>query len=493
MHRFYITTPIYYVNDKPHIGHLYTNVIADTIARFKRLDGFKVFFSTGTDEHGQKVAIAAKNKNLHSQDFVNTMSQYFRNFNHDFYITSDTFVRTSEATHKDYVRGLWLSLLKGNHVYQGKYSGWYSFKDESFFQESEVINKKAISTGNSVKWIEEDCFFFKLSQWQQPLLEYYKSHPFFIRPLNRKNEVVSFVKSGLKDLCITRLSSRWGIRVPGNTGHVFYVWFEALLSYLSALDKKVDFWPVDIHVVGKDILRFHAIYWPAILMSLGLKLPKTIISHGWLLQNGKKISKSSGKTIDPYAFTNICSTDYYRFYLIRQVPLDRDIHFSVLDLKLRVNSELVNKLGNLLHRVCSLIFFHCNGFIPCPGSFQYEDTLILSKAYSLVVVVREAVNTQDLRKALDVLIKLVIDANIYIVDNKPWDHHILRRSTVLYSLSEVLRIVFILLQPFIPELAAQALDYLGIQDRSFSFIDKKFAITPGKKVMKPRIIFKKIL
>ena len=493
MKKFYITTPIYYVNDKPHIGHLYTNIVTDVIARFKRLDGYNVLFSTGTDEHGQKVEQAAKKKNTLSQNFVNNISKKFINFSNDFNISNNIFIRTSDKKHKNFVKNFWFDLIKRKQIYRGKYKGWYSIRDESYIHDHEIIHNKTTHYSD-IEWLEENCYFFKLSNWRDKLLKFYKKNPYFIKPEKRKNEVVSLIKSGLKDLCISRSSFRWGINVPKHEKHILYVWFEALLNYLSLIEKNNITWPVNLHIIGKDILKFHAIYWPAILMASKLKLPKAIFAHGWWLKNGKKISKSTGNIIDPYEIKNSYSSDYCRYYFIKEINFGNDGNFSNCSFINRINYEFVNKVGNLIYRFSTLIANKYRSLIPKPIQFEEQDKLLLIRCYAITDIIRGLIDKYELKKALDLIIDLTTLANIFINNNKPWQNNNLTRiKNSLYVISEVTRVISILLQPFTPELATQVLDYFCITKRNFNVINTQHSIKTEKKIKKPEIFFKKIL
>ena len=360
---YYITTPIYYVNDKPHIGHAYTTLACDVLARFKRLDGFDVTFLTGTDEHGQKVEKAAFSRGVSPQDFTDEVSQNFRDLTAQMNFSNDDFIRTTETRHKLACQEMWNRLQTLGHIRLGNYAGWYSVRDEAFFTENEVVDGKA-PTGAPVDWVEEPSYFFNLSQWQQPLLDFYEANPNFVGPESRFNEVKSFVKGGLRDLSVSRASFKWGIPVPGDPDHVMYVWLDALTNYITAsgwptdtelgdLAKYEKLWPADLHMVGKDILRFHAVYWPAFLMAAELPLPKRVYAHGWWTNEGQKISKSLGNVIDPNALTAQYGLDQTRYFLMREVPFGNDGDFSAAAITHRMNGDLANDLGNLCQRVLS--------------------------------------------------------------------------------------------------------------------------------------------
>ncbi|MEK9848844.1 MAG: methionine--tRNA ligase, partial [Rhodospirillaceae bacterium] len=364
--QFYITTPIYYVNDLPHIGHAYTTLACDVTARFKRLDGYDVFFLTGTDEHGQKVEKSAALAGVEPQAFTDRVSQNFLDLTKAMNFSQSQFIRTTETRHKEACQEIWRRLQDNGHIYLGKYSGWYAVRDEAFYDESELKTaedgKKTAPSGAEVEWVEEPSYFFDLSKWQDKLLDFYEKNPDFIAPQSRRNEVISFVSGGLKDLSISRTSFKWGVPVPNDPEHIMYVWLDALTNYLTATgfpgpynEGCADFWPADLHMVGKDILRFHAVYWPAFLMGAGIELPKRIFAHGWWTNEGQKISKSLGNIIDPYEISEKYGLDQVRFFLLREVPFGNDGDFSQNSMINRINSELANDLGNLLQRSLSMV------------------------------------------------------------------------------------------------------------------------------------------
>ncbi|MCL4167767.1 UNVERIFIED_CONTAM: hypothetical protein GTU68_053409, partial [Idotea baltica] len=360
--KYYVTTPIYYVNGAPHLGHAYTTVSTDALARFKRLDGYDVMFLTGTDEHGQKVEKAASVKGVDPQSFTDECSEIFKSLLTKLSVKNDDFIRTTEPRHKDYVKNIWKQMIENGDIYLDKYSGWYAVTDEAFYAESELIDGKA-PTGAVVEWVEEESYFFKLSKYQDKLIEFYEANPGFIKPESRRNEVMSFVKGGLRDLSVSRTSFNWGIDVPNDEKHIMYVWLDALFNYLSAIDTddKKDFWPCDVHVVGKDILRFHAVYWPAFLMSVGIELPKCIFAHGWLLVDGAKMSKSVGNVVDPVALVDEYGVDYMRYQILKEMPFGNDGSFSKNTFITKVNAELCNNIGNLIQRVVSFAHKNCDG------------------------------------------------------------------------------------------------------------------------------------
>lgn len=470
MDPFYITTPIYYVNDIPHIGHAYTTTVSDVMARFARLDGRSVKFLTGTDEHGQKVQKAAGEMDPHL--FVDRVSQNFRDLGAVMNFSTDDFIRTTETRHIAAAQAIWEKIESQGDIYLGTYSGWYALRDECFYTEDELVDGKA-PTGAPVEWVEELSYFFRLSAWQQPLLEWYESHPNFIGPASRRNEVISFVKGGLRDLSISRTSFSWGIPVPGDPRHIMYVWFDALTNYISALGypetQHTDFqtfWPAAFHMVGKDILRFHAVYWPAFLMAAGLTPPQRIFAHGFWTNDGKKMSKSLGNGIDPRALVQTYGVDAVRFFFLREVPFGQDGDFSHAAMVSRLNSDLANDLGNLVQRTLTLTVKNCDGKIPSPHSFQAEDSDLMNRARSLVKRLRPLIeDTQEFHKYCEEIWEIIRCANRYIELQAPWSlakTDSQRMETVLYTLLETLRCVGIVLQPVMPESAARMLDFLAV-------------------------------
>lgn len=500
---YYITTPIYYVNDVPHIGHAYTSVASDVIARFMRLRGFDVMFLTGTDEHGQKVEKAAINKNIDPQKFTDQTLASFRHLMTAMHISNDDFIRTTESRHKEAVAVFWQKLLDNGTIYEGFYEGWYAVRDEAFFDESELTSDGLASTGAPVEWVKEPSYFFNLSKWQDKLLEFYEANPDFIRPISRHNEVISFVKSGLKDLSVSRTTFNWGIKVPNNEKHVIYVWLDALANYISALgypDTQSNygkFWPADLHVVGKDILRFHAVYWPAFLMAVEIPLPKTVMAHGWWTNEGQKISKSLGNTIDPIKLIDEFGVDQVRYFLMREVTFGADGNFARSNLITRINSELSNKIGNLLQRTTAFVYKNNDGKV----SLLTQD--VIDKIYELPILKTASkfaeqnvllMEKTEINKILENIINLAEEANIYIDSEAPWN---LKKTDpdkmleVLYTLLEVLRYIAIMLLPFIPSSANKMLDQLGVnkEERLFKHLIRDYALRAGSDILEPTIIF----
>jgi methionyl-tRNA synthetase len=497
---YYITTPIYYVNDVPHIGHAYTTLACDAMARFKRLDGYQVLFLTGTDEHGQKVETAAKDRGLAPQEFTDQVSQNFRDLLPILNVSNDDFIRTTEKRHRVSAQTIWQKLMNNGHIYLDKYSGWYSLRDETYFTETELIDGNA-PTGAPVEWVEEESYFFDLSAWQEPLLDFYKKNPDFIAPRSRRNEVISFVNSGLRDLSISRTSFNWGITVPNNPEHIMYVWLDALTNYITAADfpeenapKYKQFWPADLHMVGKDILRFHAIYWPAFLMAADLELPKRVFAHGWWTNEGEKISKSIGNVIDPIELIKTFGLDQVRYFLLREVPFGNDGDFSQQSMIARINSDLSNDLGNLCQRVLSFVYKNGDKKIPQPANKLPEDQKLLRDAQGLITALRKHFDSQEFNLALEKIWTVIGAANRYIDTQAPWTlkkTDPVRMNTVLYTLIEVLRYLAITTQPVMPASANIMLDQLNVpaNERSFKYLTSTYKIKPGKKLEKPSPIF----
>eukprot|EP00560_Eucampia_antarctica_P002056 CAMPEP_0197833438 /NCGR_PEP_ID=MMETSP1437-20131217/19030_1 /TAXON_ID=49252 ORGANISM="Eucampia antarctica, Strain CCMP1452" /NCGR_SAMPLE_ID=MMETSP1437 /ASSEMBLY_ACC=CAM_ASM_001096 /LENGTH=580 /DNA_ID=CAMNT_0043437503 /DNA_START=150 /DNA_END=1892 /DNA_ORIENTATION=+ len=500
---FEITTPIYYVNDKPHIGHAYTSCACDVIARFMRLSGREVFFLSGTDEHGQKVESSADKKGMSPQEFVDEMSVSFRDLLKVLNISNDQFVRTTDTQHKEAVQHFWKTLVEKDAIYLGAYEGWYSIRDECYYTENELVDGKA-PTGAEVEWMaKEASYFFKLSEYEDRLLQYYEDNPDFIAPRSRKNEVIGFVKGGLRDLSISRTTFKWGVPVPGDDDHVMYVWIDALANYISALgypneDSKFSkFWPANLHIVGKDILRFHAIYWPAFLMAAGLPLPKRLFAHGWWTKDGEKISKSLGNTIDPVDLVEKYGVDQTRFFLMAEVGFGNDGDFSDEKMVQKVNTHLANELGNLCQRTLSMVYKNCGEAVPIEiGTYTAEDEAILAKAKELRDVTAGHISKQAIHKYTDTMIEMVWEANKYVDDMAPWvlkktDPE--RMATVLYVLMELLRRVAILYQPLIPASANSILDQLTVpeDERTFDHLETS-SINTGTSISKPIGVFPRI-
>ena len=504
---FYITTPIYYPSGKPHMGHAYSSILADIFARFKRLEGYNVHYLTGTDEHGLKIEREAKKNNKDTKAFCDEISVKFKDLTRILNLSNDDFIRTTEERHYKSVEEIWNRLIDSKDIYLGKYSGWYSISDEAYYEDDEIIeenNKKvAKSSGSSVDWVEEDSYFFKLSKWGDKLLELYKTNPKFILPASRRNEVIKFVEKGLKDLSVSRTSFSWGIPVPKNKKHIIYVWLDALTNYLSALnfpdtnDKLYkNFWPADIHLIGKDILRFHAIYWPAFLMASKLPLPKRVYGHGWILSDERKMSKSLGNILDPIDIINKYGIDQLRYYLTKEVSLGNDGNISLENLKKCINNDLANNFGNLCQRVFSFIEKNFKGKIPkkikdnsIDKSFNDEITKDLK---SLI----ELMDNQDLNSYIKKVVDFSFNANKYFNDNEPWSlkkSDSERMGDIVSSITKQILNITLLLSPIIPKSCEVILDTLIIkkEDRVIDSI-KKDVLNYDVPIKKNEILFKKV-
>ena len=505
--KFYITTPIYYPSAKPHMGHAYSSIIADFFARFKRIDGYDVHFLTGTDEHGLKIQRSAEKQNIEPLKFCNQISQTFRELSKTLNLTNTDFIRTTEERHKNTVQYLWNELEKNDDIYLSKYSGWYSISDEAFYNEDEIEDidgsKRSITSKSSVEWIEEESYFFRLSKWEKPLLDYYEKHPDFISPDSRKNEVISFVKSGLKDLSVSRKSFSWGIQVPNNKDHVIYVWLDALTNYISALnypDKNdplfKDFWPASIHLIGKDILRFHAVYWPAFLLAAKIELPSKVYGHGWILSDNEKMSKSKGNILDPIEIINQYGLDPLRYYLIKEVSFGNDGNISQDRLEDCINSDLANNFGNLCQRVTAFAIKNCNSLIPEKIEFNNDDLEILNKYKDNIEIIRNKIDCQDVNFYIDNIINSLFAANKYFNDQEPWKKKddIVRLNTIVYTTLEIVRKISYLLFPIIPESSLKALKIFNLEEKdiNLSSIERHEFLVKGDKINKIDILFKKI-
>jgi methionyl-tRNA synthetase len=504
---YYITTPIYYPSAKPHIGHAYSSIIADFFARFKKIDGYDVHFLTGTDEHGLKIQRAAEKQSIDPLLFCDKISKTFRDLSYTLNLSNNDFIRTTEDRHIKSVQFLWNLLEKNGDIYLSKYSGWYSVSDEAFYSEDEIEEvdgkKKAISSKSPVEWMDEESYFFKLSRWEKPLLDYYEDNPDFISPISRKNEVLSFVKSGLRDLSVSRKSFSWGIPVPNNTEHVIYVWLDALTNYISALnypdtkDKMYKkFWPASLHLIGKDILRFHAIYWPAFLLAAKLPLPKKIYGHGWILSGEEKMSKSKGNILDPIEIINKYGLDPLRYYLIKEVSFGNDGNISQERLEDCINSDLANNFGNLCQRVTAFTIKNCDGKIPNQIEFKDCDLKILDKFKVNLNLIRDKIDNQDINFYINFIINTLFETNKYFNDQEPWNKkdNILRLNTIIYTTLEIVRKISFMLYPIIPQSSLKALKIFSIAENEieFSSLENHYYLNSNKKISKIDILFKKI-
>lgn len=505
---FYITTPIYYVNDKPHIGHTYTNIIASVINNYKKSQGVESFFLSGTDEHGLKIESSARKAGLEPQEFVDKICKAFEDLLKITNSGNDDFIRTTSQRHKDFVIYFWKELEKNGYIYLAKYSGYYSIRDEAFYKEEELIDGKA-PTGADVEWVEEDSYFFRLSAFGDKLLKFYKENPDFIKPRSRYNEVINFVKSGLRDLSISRTSFNWGIKAPSDEKHVIYVWLDALVNYLSGIDYYTDnpskkekanlLWNNVLHIVGKDIIKFHGIYWPAFLMANNIALPKRIIAHGWWTNNGEKISKSLGNVIDPFPLIEEFGADAIRYFLIREIKIGRDGDFSKARLIERNNTELANKIGNLVQRILSFAYKNTNQSIPSINitiDEIYENSEILTGILEKNIPnIDNHINKFEINEILDIILNIVDEANIYIDQKAPWKlkDNKDKMNIILYTSIEIIRYIAILISPIIPVSANKILDQINVpqHNRKLQNCTMEFHVKPEIKINKPEIIFKK--
>ncbi|MEM9224841.1 MAG: methionine--tRNA ligase, partial [Pseudomonadota bacterium] len=432
--RFTISTAISYPNGPPHIGHAYELIATDAIARFKRLDGFDVHFCTGTDEHGQKMVETAAKAGITPEELADRNTPLFRKMADVLGSSQDDFITTREERHVRASVAIWQAMADAGDIYLDQYGGWYSVRDEAFFAESElevVDGERRAPSGAPVQWMEEPSYFFRLSAFQDRLLELYEQNPRFVGPATRLNEVVAFVKGGLRDLSISRTSLKWGVPVPGDPDHVMYVWVDALTNYLTSVgypddpERVARFWPADVHVIGKDILRFHAVYWPAFLMSAGIEVPDRVFGHGFLFNAGEKMSKSVGNVLDPFDLADAFGVDPLRHYLLREVPFGQDGNYSVEGFVTRVNADLANDIGNLAQRSLSMIAKHCGGKVPARTSLSPEDEALLQRVDGLLDICRNAVDGQALHGALGAIFDTVSETNRYFAAQEPW---VLRKS-----------------------------------------------------------------
>ena len=504
---YYITTPIYYPSAKPHMGHAYSSIIADFFARFKRIQGFNVFYLTGTDEHGQKIERAAKDQNKDPLTFCDEISKTFKNLTTTLNLSNNDFIRTTEERHKKSAINIWKILEEKEEIYLSKYSGWYSVSDEAFYTEDEIetvenvkISKQSRST---VEWVEEESYFFKLSKWQEPLLKFYEKNQNFILPESRKNEVVSFVKSGLKDLSVSRKSFKWGIPVPSNNDHVMYVWLDALTNYLSALNyPNIDdnlyksFWPADLHLIGKDILRFHAVYWPAFLLAAQITPPKRVYGHGWILSGDEKMSKSKGNILDPLEIVKTYGLDPLRYYLIKEVSFGNDGNISKEKLESCINSDLANNYGNLCQRVIS--FCEKNADLKVGNNINLieDDIFQLSKFTDNYSNIIKFVDNQDINSYINFVVERLFAANKYFNDQEPWNkkEDKIRLNSIIYTSLELIRKITILLYPIIPQTALKVMKIFNYNEEHLKVETIKINnfIKKGLNLNKIGILFKKI-
>lgn len=503
--KFYLSTAISYPNGAPHIGHAYEALASDVVARFKRLDGYDVFFLTGTDEHGQKMQQTASKNGMSAAEFADQQAPLFREMVEDLGCSNDDFIRTTESRHIASCQEIWRRMDANGDIYKDAYAGWYSVRDEAYYAENETnLNPDGVRVGpqgSPVEWVEEESYFFRLSAYEQKLLDHYAENPSFIGPDERRNEVTSFVKSGLRDLSISRTTFDWGVPVPGDENHVMYVWVDALTNYITGVGFPDDnaasfqrYWPADLHVIGKDIVRFHSVYWPAFLMSAGIELPKRVFGHGFLFNKGEKMSKSVGNVIDPKGLITHYGLDQVRYFFLREVPFGRDGNYSHEAIVGRINADLANDLGNLAQRSLSMIAKNLAGAMPNPGAFSEADIAILAASGDLLKKARGHMDALALHLLLTDIWAVVADANRYFAGQEPWalkKTDPTRMETVLYVTAEVLRRVAILIQPVMPGAASNMLDSLGVAEdrRTFEFIDVENAVEAGTPLPKPAPVF----
>ncbi len=502
---FYITTAISYPNGPPHIGHAYEAIATDAIARFMRLDGYDVYFLTGTDEHGMKIQQTGAKEGLTPHQLLERNVPLFKAMVARMGCSNDDFIRTTEERHHRSSEEIWRRMEKNGDIYLDKYAGWYSVRDEAYYAENEThLNEQKLrvssKSGTPVEWVEEESYFFRLSAYQDKLLKLY-ARPNYVLPKERLNEVASFVRGGLQDLSISRTTFDWGIRVPGNDKHIMYVWVDALTNYITGVGFPDDnsamfkrYWPAALHVIGKDIVRFHAVYWPAFLMSAGVAVPQRIFSHGFLFNRGEKMSKSVGNVIDPFALADAYGVDQLRYFLLREVPFGQDGNYNHEAIVARINADLANDLGNLAQRSLTMIVKQCGGVLPQPGELSPNDKTILAAADAMIGRAREAMQTQQLHQLLNLVWSVVADANRYFAGEAPWalvKSDPKRMASVLYVTAEVLRQVAILTQPVMPSASAKLLDLLAIpaNERDFSTLAGARRIAPASKLPVPAPVF----
>lgn len=505
---FYITTAIAYPNGAPHIGHAYEYIATDAIARFKRLDGFDVRYLTGTDEHGLKMAQTAAAEGIPTAELARRNSDAFQAMQEKLGASFDRFIRTTDADHIEASIEIWKRMDAAGDIYLDSYSGWYSVRDERFYTSDELEtradgNKYSIETGTPVTWTEEQTYFFRLSAYAERLLAHYQAHPEFIGPDVRRNEVVSFVSGGLRDLSISRTTFDWGVPVPGHPDHVMYVWVDALTNYLTGAgfpdtdsESFRKYWPADLHMIGKDIIRFHTVYWPAFLMSAGIELPRRVFVHGFLLNSGEKMSKSVGNVVDPFALIDAFGLDQVRYFLLREVPFGQDGSYNEDAIIGRINADLANEFGNLAQRSLSMVNKNLDGQVPEPGAFTDADRELLSIAEELLPKVRAYFEVPAMHQALEAIWAMLGAANRYFSAQEPW---VLRKSeaqadqdrfrTVLYVTLEVVRVAALLVQPVMPTSAAKLLDLLGQPESQRDFSAVGTRIAPGTTLPAPTGVF----
>lgn len=503
--KYYITTPIYYPSANFHIGHCYTTIIADAIARYKRLTGYDVFFQTGTDEHGEKIEKKAKEVGVTPKEYVDKIIEDAKDLWSSLNISYDYFIRTTDAQHVESVQKIFKKLYDQGDIYKGEYKGLYCVPCESFWTESQLVDGKCPDCGRDVKEVSEEAYFFKLSAYQDRLVKFYDEHPDFILPLSRKNEMLNnFIKPGLEDLCVSRTSFKWGIPVDFDPSHVVYVWVDALSNYITSLGYPdtsnplfQKYWPADLHLVGKEIVRFHTIIWPCLLMALDLPLPKQVFGHGWLIIDGGKISKSLGNYKDPREYINTYGVDAVRYYALREVPFGNDGNFSEDALISRTNTDLANVLGNLVNRTISMAHKYFDGIVTNPKVNEDIDNDLIGSVLALKDIVEKKMNELKVNEAIDEIMEVLKKCNKYIDETTPWalakdETKKERLQTVIYNLLESIRICAILLSPFIPTTSDGIFKQLNTKETSYESISTFGALEENLKLNKPEILFARI-
>ena len=502
--KFYLTSAIAYPNGRPHIGHAYEFVCCDAFARFKRLDGFDTRFLLGTDVHGQKMLQTARDLGITPKELADQNSDVFQEMTDKLNVSYDRFIRTSDQDHHASCQALWKKMEANGDIYKDTYSGWYSVRDEAYYDESETTvnddNVRVGPQGTPVEWVDEESYFFRLSAYEDKLLALYEEQPEFIGPKSRKNEIVSFVKGGLKDLSVSRTTFDWGVKVPGDEKHVMYVWVDALTNYITGAgypnenDPLWDYWPAGVHVIGKDITRFHAVYWPAFLMSAGVELPKRVFGHGFLLNKGEKMSKSLGNVVDPFDMADLYGVDQLRYFFLRNVRFGFDGSYSHEEIVNQTNADLANNFGNLAQRSLSMIAKNCEGRVPNRGDASAEDQSLLANLYGLHEICRNHMTNYSIHDYVDAIWQVLTEANVYIDNQAPWGLKKTdpdRMGTVLWTIAEVVRVCAILAQPVMPDSCARLLNLLLINDeeRGFAFASPDHALAGGKELPKPEGVF----
>ena len=495
---YYITTAIAYPNGRPHMGHAYEAIATDFIARWRRLAGDEVFFTTGTDEHGLKIAQAARDAGVSPREYADSMIEHYHAMEAKLNISHDRFIRTTDPDHYLASQALWRTMVANGDIYLGRYDGWYSVRDEAYYDEGEIVTaetgEKLSPQGTPVEWTVEESYFFRLSAYADKLLKLYEDQPGFVQPDSRRNEMIGFVKGGLNDLSISRTSFDWGVPVPDAPGHVMYVWLDALTNYLTSAGYPDDpkRWPADLHVIGKDVVRFHAVYWPAFLMSAGLPLPRQVFGHGFVLNRGEKMSKSVGNVVEPMAMADMYGVDQLRYFLLREVPFGNDGSYSHEAIVARTNADLANGLGNLAQRSLSMIAKNCGGVVPAPGPLTAADQAFASSLAALPGEIQSAMATLSIHHALDAIWRRVGEGDVYISAEAPWKLKATdpaRMASILYHVADAVRQLAILAQPAMPVSSAALLDQLAVDPANRGLADLAVPLVPGTCLPEPQGVF----